>query len=382
MAKPRHTATALLAAVFVLLAAGCGNNPPDSPADGPGPADTATPITVFTPDTAAGGGAAAVSRSEPDGCWDAGSLIAEGWDPLAARRAENDARTFPNYPALADADPCDFDTFEALEAALQQAQAIKEAPAKAAAEQAARPGPEPPPDTASAPGAGVPSTKPAAETGEPSEVFAEEGELGTVTVTIPPGQPPEPDPGPAPGPEARDCADGGDDNECERLGGLVQDCLADGKTEAECGIVGAGDNPPPTGTIVDYGSNEHEAGGHPPPLAALPPASGTVHGVLEDLADPGADGPWGDARMTVPLSVEAGDEFLGDEYGGERLRGRVTRPPRRYGDGPGDWTVYMCWTLTTEEAGYDAFREDDGRFRLNTWSGFSVPDNPCPSEPQ
>ena len=364
--------TAALAAALI-LAAGCGSEPEPEPAEPAEPA-AAPAATEAAPEAAA--------EPAADDCTDRGYLTALGYSRDEAQTATAKVGYLEMWT---DIDPCQYTDLEELEAAVDEDRAIGAAPYAAAEAEDARPAPEPPPATGPAiVGDPPPSAAPAEEDTAPAEAFDEEGDLGVVTVTIPPGQPVEHTPPPEPEqPEARDCVDGEDDNECERLSELVRGCLAEeGKTAAECGIVGAGDSPAPTGTIIDYGSNEHEGGGHPPPLAVMPPASGMVHGVLEDMEDPDADGPWGDARMTGPLRIEVGDEFLGDEYQGARLRGRVTRPPRQYGDGPGRWTVYMCWRLTAVELGYDAFREDDGRFRLNTRSGFPVPDNPCPPEPQ
>ena len=360
-------ATAALTAALI-FAAGCGGGAEPVPGvPAPAPADTEAPPPATT-------------TAEPvsDDCADRSYWTSRGYSRAVAEIATAHAGYFLQWT---DIDPCQYTDPAALEAAKDKHRApYGDAPDTAAAAEAATPPPEPPPSTGAVVGAPPPSTAPDAEDTGPDEVYAEEGELGVVAVPLEEDQPDEiPETPPEPEqPEARDCLDGEDDNECERLGRQVRDCLNEGKTAAECGIVDA-DNTP----IIDYGSNEHgeEAHGHPPPLAALPPASGTVHGVLEDLADPDADGPWGDARMTVPLAIEVGDEFLGDVYEGERLRGRVTRPPRQYGDGPGRWTVYMCVvSQQSEELGYDAFREDDGSFRLNTQSGFPVPDNPCPPE--
>ena len=180
------------AAAGVALAACGGPAAPDEPA---------------APSTAAAAAITAPPLPEPEGCWDERYLIAaEGWGVQDARAAAAAARWLSDNT---DIDPCGYSHAQADEMRAKQQEERRRLRAEyqaaaAAAEAEANPAPPaPPPSTQPAPERGAPEGGAglAEEEGSPSEVSAEEGELGTVTVTIPPGEPVEIDHEPPPEPE-------------------------------------------------------------------------------------------------------------------------------------------------------------------------------------
>ena len=191
----RFSAVAACAA----LAAGCGG-PPAAPDEPAAPAAAA-------PSTAA----ATAAPPEPDGCWDVDYLIAEGW----GNDAHKAAAAADWLRVNTDVDPCEYSHAQAAEMLAKQRDELdrlraRDGAAFAAAEAEATPAPpEPPPSTQPAPEGGAPEGGAglAEEEGRPSEVFAEEGELGTVTTVISPGEPVEIDHEPPPEPEQSEIVD-------------------------------------------------------------------------------------------------------------------------------------------------------------------------------
>ena len=354
----RRTPAALAAAL--ILAAGCGSGPEPEPAE---PPPTEAPPTEAAPPT--------TTDAEEDDCrFHSGYWTARGFSPEEAEEAKEIARShFRSFGY----DPCPY-PLEKLKADLATLEADEA--------EAARPAPEPPPSTAPAAEDTGPAEEAAAtveEAAGPAEVFAEEGELGVEFVTIPPGEPVDAPPPSEPEAEARDCVVGEDDNECERLSELVQGCLAEGKTEAECGIVGAGDNPAPTGTIIDYGSNEHEGGwNHPPQLKALPTKAGEPLD-WDTLIDAGSTDiigrPW-----TVPITVGVGTVFH-NTYTTWVVTHilEAASVSALFEDGDGEWLVYLCYKADDTRYYAEATSEDGERYRVVDVD--HVIDGGCPAAP-
>ena len=298
----RRTATAL-AAALALYAAGCGGGEeaaPEEPAAAAPASTTAAPATTATP----------VS----DDCTDRSYWTSRGYSRAVAEIATAHAGYFLQWT---DIDPCQYTDPAALEAAKDKHRApYGDAPDTAAAAEAATPPPEPPPSTGAVVGAPPPSTAPDAEDTGPAEVFAEEGELGVVAVTIPPDQPVEP-PEPPPEPE-----------------------------QPEIVVVPAPTTGPPGGDVLPEPDNPHpEPVGEVVRLEQIVPLS-----EVADIENPDALDTGGEPASTT--CVYAHGFALPDLAEGARWTYQTDNAPGRAAEGIEAWHVETVITTPAEHPGH------------------------------